>query len=353
MEKGSDELFAIDTAGSKQILKSYNRLHKPLKSDEILAQRSAVPAVDNRKRSGITDGLIEPQEKRRKGNGVHPQEFNRLRIIARGGGIPHKDIVEVDGAPSYDPWSATTVNASQDSHYNYLDKPRPIKPPKTLKEAPNSLVEGVPHFPAVPKPQAGKSYNPMFEDWDRLLVEEGKKELDAERKRLKEAEEERTRLERIANAQEEKDGVQTEDESAWEGFESGYDGEDHLKRRRPERKTQAQRNKAKRRKEAESQAKQEADLKRRTRQAQRIREIAQEVNNQKLANAGSLVAANNSRLSADKYAALRRRKLGKSTYVQSISPERCFNLWFLQNPRTATGACTARGTSRFLTASQA
>ena len=49
------------------------------------------------------------------------------------------------------------------------------------------------------------------------------------------------------------DGVQTEEESAWEGFESEYEGAEWLKRKRPERKTPAERNRIRRRKERERQ----------------------------------------------------------------------------------------------------
>ena len=57
-EKTSNELFALDTTGSKDIQIEYNRRHKPLKVDEILAQRSAIPAVSSRKRLITKDGII-------------------------------------------------------------------------------------------------------------------------------------------------------------------------------------------------------------------------------------------------------------------------------------------------------
>lgn len=74
-EKPSEELFVIDKKGSAEIRNAYFKQHKPLKADEILAQRSAIPAVDTRKRlnSKVTDGVIEPKSKR------HKSDINRER----------------------------------------------------------------------------------------------------------------------------------------------------------------------------------------------------------------------------------------------------------------------------------
>lgn len=68
-EKPSQSLFTLDTTGSDNIRKS-SKISKPLKADEVLATRSAVPALSTHKRLGVTDGIIEPSSKRRKGNGV-------------------------------------------------------------------------------------------------------------------------------------------------------------------------------------------------------------------------------------------------------------------------------------------
>jgi len=311
-EKESSELFKVDTSGSDQIQISYNKVHKPLKAEEILARRSIIPAVNTRKRPGVTDGVRERSSKRRKGIGVSHKEFERLKAIAYGGESVPKDIVKVDGAPSHDPWAVNNVDTVQDPRFDYLEKPKLVKAPKTLKEAPISLIEGVASFPAVPRPKAGKSYNPRFEDWDSLLIDEGAKEVQAEQKRLQEAEEEQKSLDRIAAAQDEKEDIQTEDESAGEGFESEYEGQEWLKKRRPERKTPAERNKANRRKEAERQAKWDAEMKKRDKQAQRIKELAREV----IAKGGSSLKdveeVDDLLDEADDDAALRRKRLGKT-----------------------------------------
>ena len=312
-EKPSDALFTLDLTGSEAIQKSYNRLHKPLKADQILAQRSAVPAIDSRKRSRTTDGVLEPS-KRRKSNGVTRKEYECLKSIAYGGESISKDVIKIDAAPDFDPWS-TSPNESdnQDPRFSYLEKPKPIRAPRTLKEAPISLAVGAKTVPAVAKPRPGTSYNPAFQDWDQLLTEEGGKEVVAEKKRQSEAEEEKKREDKIAAAQDEKDGVQTEDESAWEGFESEYENEKWLTKRRPERKTPAERNKVKRRKESERQAAQSAELKKRVHQAQQIRAIAKQVEADVKARASPKARGEDLTLQEVDDRILRRRKLGKTT----------------------------------------
>ena len=277
-EKDSDALFVFDTVGSESIQKAYNKVHKPLKADQILALRSAIPAVDSRKRSRVTDGVIEPNRKRQKGNGVSREVYERLKRIAYGKHNASKAIINSDEAPEHDPWAPVEDDAAQDPRFSYLDKSQPIRAPQTLKEAPISLVIGADSFPAVAEPKSGMSYNPLFQDWSDLVTQEGEKEVEAEKRRLKAAEIEKREQERIAAAvSDEEIAFQTGDESAWEGFESDIERSEWLQKRRPERKTPAERNKIKRRKAAERQAKCDLRLKERARQAQAIKEIARRV----------------------------------------------------------------------------
>lgn len=275
-EKPSDALFTLDAKGSAAIQKSYNRLHKPLMADQILALRSAVPPVSSHKRPRVTDGVIEPRSKKPK-SGFSREDYERLKQISYGGEKLLKNIIKTDDAPDYDLWNTTTVKTEEDSRFSYLEEKKPIKAPSTLKQAPISLVVGTEAFPAVAKPRPGTSYNPVYHEWDEALTAEGKKEVEVEKKRRMEAQLDKERLDRIAATEEERDDIQTEDESAWEGFDSEYEGAEHLKKRRPERKTRAERNKVKRRKAAESQAKRDLQMKKNAQQATRIKEIAKEV----------------------------------------------------------------------------
>ena len=220
-----------------------------------------------------------------------------------------KDIVKADGVPEYDPWEEVTI--TEDPRFSYIEKRRPIRAPSTLREAPISLLEGAKVMPAVMKPKAGLSYNPNFEDWDQLLVEEGEKEVKAEKKRIQEAKEEQERLARIAAAQEERDDIQTEDESVWEGFDSEYEAAEWLKKKRPERKTPAERNKIKRRKAAERLARHEARFEREIQRAKEIQVITakmRKMNNLELMRPIDEAATSFDSEIDDRY--LRRRKLG-------------------------------------------
>jgi len=210
----------------------------------------------------------------------------------------------------------------QDPRFSYLEKAKPVRAPPTLKEAPISLAAGKGEVRAIPAPKPGTSYNPVFQEWDALLTAEGKKEVEAEKKRLQEATLEQERLERIAAAEKERDlDIQTEDESAWEGFESDYEGAEWLKKKRPERKTPSERNKIRRRKEVERKEKWEKAQKEREKRERQIGEIIKKAKDD--AKQKGLVAARADAEGQDgdeevDERVLRRRKLGNDTYVSNV-----------------------------------
>ena len=237
-----------------------------------------------------------------------------MKNRAYGGEVVAKDIIKTDEVPEHDPW-AEGSDEKTDPRFSYLEKRKAVRAPKTLKEAPVSLLDGAKSMPAVAKPKAGISYNPVFQDWDELLTQEGQKEVAAEKKRFQIRIAEEERLAKIAAAQNERDDVQTEDETAWEGIESEYEGAEWLTKRRPERKTPAERNKVKRRKAAERQAKHDAEIKRAARQALEIKDIAQQVEAQAAAKAMVIAHEVSSSESEIDDRAIRRRKFGKTSYV--------------------------------------
>ena len=287
-----------------------------------MAQRSAVPAIDSHKRPGITDGVIEPRSKKRKTNGVSPREYERLREVAYGSQTV-KDVIRTDDAPDHDPWAAKPDEEKQDPKFSYLEKAKPIRAPPTIKEAPISLAAGKGEVPAVPAPKPGTSYNPVFEDWDALLTTEGQKEVEAEKKRIREAVLEQERLARIAAAQNEQDygnGVQTEEESAWEGFESDYEGAEWLKKKRSERKTPAERNKINRRKEAERREKWAKKEREKEKQERRLADIVRVAKEE--AKRRELMRIDRGTVEVQEELndmVLRRRKFGKDAYVDHTS----------------------------------
>lgn len=300
--------------------KKYHKSHKPLKVDQILAQRSAVPGVDSRKRRGVTDGVLDQSTKKRKVNGVSHAEYEKLKQRAFGGETVEKDIIKTDAIVSHDPWAETRVE--KDARFTFLPEKKQIKAPKTVKEAPISLLASGKAMPAVAKPKGALSYNPMYQDWDETLEAEGAKEVEAEKKRIEENKLEEERMAKIVAAQNERDDLLTEDESAWEGIESEYDGAEWIKKKRPERKTPAERNKIKRRQEATRLAKHGAAMKKKGEQAKRIEELAREL---QLTDVDKGLVEKEEKESSDEDyddRLLRRRRLGKHQYVYSNETDR-------------------------------
>ncbi|EFQ86894.1 hypothetical protein CFE70_008169 [Pyrenophora teres f. teres 0-1] len=279
-EKTADELFSVDVLGSAEIQKDVAKRHKPLKVDEILAKRSAVPAVSTRKRlSEIAD------DGKRKKAKISGKEYDRLRAIAYGGEQVKKDVVQTDDA-AYDPWAVQEVK--EDPRFDLLEKKKPKVEPKTLKHAPISQAKTGKAIPSVRKPTGVKSYNPNFDDWRNDLLRQGAKELEAEKKRLQEAREEAERMERAAAETESDSGEESVWESEWEGFSDSENKE--IKKKRPERKSLSQRNKIKRRKEAQRKATHEAKMKAKEQQLQEVKRLTKSVEEKEKARAEKIKA---------------------------------------------------------------
>ena len=285
-EKPAEELYALDTIGSDAIRKAH-KTNKPLKADEILAKRSLVPAVDSRKRSRTTDGILEPSQKRQKRNWVSGKDLQKLKKTAAGIHSLSSERLEDTQNPVHDLWANPALD--EETNSEYIQKPQQKVAPGTLQKAPIALTANGKAVRAIKQPKAGSSYNPSFNDWGDLLKVEGDKEIEAETKRRRAAEadaEKEARVAASAAAVEAEYGALTDGESAWEGFESGYDSE-KMMRKRPERKTQAQRNKVKRRKDLERQAKHDRKMRDENKMAGEIESAAK--NNR--AGAGELTVA--------------------------------------------------------------
>lgn len=313
-EKPSEELFILDVAGETDVKKDFSRKHKPLKAEEIIKQRSAIPAVDSRKRKSV-DGIASGSSKRSKnGTYIPHKDLQRLKNVAAGGAS--KDVT-LNESVAHDPWAAEPVS-TEDPTYSFLDKQQPIREPKTLRYAPISLAANGKPFPAVKKPSAGKSYNPDFEAWEAHVAAAGEREVEAEKKRLRAAEAEAERMEK-ALAEAAKPDPKSDDEyesafeSEWEGIQSEAE-DSYLNKKRPERKTQPERNKIKRRKEEEAKVKWEKAMKKRDEQQARVKEIAKAVAKREEERQMKLAAGDVQSDDSDadnEVEVLRRRKLGK------------------------------------------
>lgn len=227
-------------------------------------------------------------------------------------------MIKSSDAPTHDPWAADSRDSQQDPRFSFLDKPKSIRAPRTLKEAPISLVVGASTLAAVPAPKPGTSYNPVEQDWEALLRSEGQKAVQVEQKRLWEEQIEREKNGRIAAVQRERDDIQSEiSESAWEGFDSEFEVEG-VRKRRPERKTPVERNKIKRRKERERAEKWERKMKERWEREVIVRGIGKDVMRKETAREVAKVKAVEVTGEYDDEVderVLRRRKFGKDAYV--------------------------------------
>ena len=281
-----DALYQTDVTGSTDIQTQIRKSgHAQLKADEIIAQRSKMPAISAKKGSGVqtvTDGVLHSVGgKRKRGTGVSHRELERLKQVAYGGDAAQPNLKVVDGPTLHDPW-AEEEPAPKDEKLSYLESSQKIRPPKTLKAAPISLISSGKAVPNVPRPNAGRSYNPAYQDWTALLEREGDKEVQAEKRRLRAAEEEKERIDRAAAAAEEVE-KQEQERLAFSDYDSDWDGiqsdieETQLKAKRPERKTPAERNKIQRRKAAAALARHEERMRQRDRQTKQIDAIRRAV----------------------------------------------------------------------------
>lgn len=280
-EKDATDLFILDTLGDSANVKRVPKV-KGLKADEIIAARSAVPAISSKKRSGdkTTDGILPV--KRQRTNYVTRKELSRIKKVADG---HHESTVEVVDA-SYDPWAmdvtpAHTGAVQKKEKNEWMTEPTKAKTPSTLAKKPISLAANGKQIPAVAKPAGGYSYNPVVTDYISRLEEEGEKAVEAERKRLEAEAADLKRQEAAARSAAEAEAAEAraemsewDEDSAWEGLESEAEG---VAAKRPKRKTPAQRNKAKRRKEEERRQKHNAASKRKEQQAKHIKELAEAV----------------------------------------------------------------------------
>lgn len=233
-EKANETLFSLDLGGSTAITKK-EKLGPRLKSDEILAARSAVPGVSAKRRNNDAIGSGIYERKKKRIDGVSHAHLQRLRMTAYG--KSSAPVKKLSDAPNFDPWDEDVVPAPVDPKQSFLEFIPPPKPPTTLKHEPISLSTSV-KMPAVRVPDAGISYNPEFAKWDALLREEGEKEVEHEKARLAGLAEEA----RIQILREEPDVESAVEDSESEEEESVQSGDERVPVDQS-RKTQTQRNK--------------------------------------------------------------------------------------------------------------
>lgn len=278
----SDELFQIDVAGDKELLqKKKIKDVKPLKADEILANKSKVP--------GLTHPKKVKEAKNKKFQGVSGKEVHSLmKIAGRVQGVTStQGLIERHGlstaAVDRDAWE----EPEEDDNMPEILKTKSVTSytsakhvPKTLKEDPISVKE------ITPIPHAGKSYNPSLDSWKTLINTEFYKEKSIEDKKV-ELEKHQERIQELINTVddiEEKSDSESDVENK-EGSSSEEEEEDPSANRlsvnkpvKNKKKTKAQRNKKKKHEERTKLEQELKELRKQITELQKIKDIESEVN---------------------------------------------------------------------------
>ncbi|GAA5816724.1 hypothetical protein MFLAVUS_010256 [Mucor flavus] len=159
-ELKNEELFTIDVAGDVGIKRKLAK-DRPLRIDQILDQRSAVPAVKTKNafKKAETTQVIESKH-----------EFKSVdKILKRKSDAPIKPAmkkkVKVSTDKSYDLWDEPAA-AEEQPNTNFLPVKAKLRVPKTVTEKPAGLI----HLAAVDTPEGGHSYNPDVIEHQKLLV---------------------------------------------------------------------------------------------------------------------------------------------------------------------------------------
>ncbi|KAG2237690.1 ribosome biogenesis protein Nop53/GLTSCR2 [Thamnidium elegans] len=159
-ELKNEELFTIDVAGDSGVKRKLAK-DRPLRIDQILDQRSAVPAVKSKNafKKPETTQVIESKH-----------EFKSVdKILKRKSDAPIKPVskkkVKVSTDKSYDLWDEPAA-AEQQPNTDFLPVKAKLRVPKTVTEKPAGLI----HLAAVDTPEGGHSYNPDVIEHQKLLV---------------------------------------------------------------------------------------------------------------------------------------------------------------------------------------
>ncbi|RUS17428.1 ribosome biogenesis protein Nop53/GLTSCR2 [Endogone sp. FLAS-F59071] len=241
-ERSNESLFMIDTQGDAKVKRALAK-NKPLRMDEILAERTAIPAVASRPGSlkPATAGKSDSVAKVSKYTKRKLEELVRRKrdVIGEPTGVTRdRGITEaVKKSGTYDVWGETQEEKIDDNDflrpvkkikvkvrfvrtksfttYTHLTFSRytiknKLKPPPTISLKPKPLL----HHPAVKIPPPGASYNPTMQDHQALLRQAHEDELARVRAReAREATEKRAReAENIVEGQEKDDDEETGEE---------------------------------------------------------------------------------------------------------------------------------------------
>ncbi|KAL5639809.1 hypothetical protein ACGC1H_006401 [Rhizoctonia solani] len=181
-KKSDTELFSVDVHGDEQLKKQMRR-HRPLKYVEMLAKRSAVPAVHSRASfpTPTPSGSIKPRirisaaEKAQLARIAHRTK-NPLEAAHGRSNLPASEAVKRSG--KYDVWAsedpdevslmrAMRTHEAKEYLLPIVKSHKSRAPPSAPPSVPVLTNATLPN--SVARPEAGMSYNPTYEDHQELL----------------------------------------------------------------------------------------------------------------------------------------------------------------------------------------
>ncbi|ORY01561.1 tumor suppressor protein Gltscr2 [Basidiobolus meristosporus CBS 931.73] len=161
-ERPDEQLFTLDIDGDAQVKKKLK--HRKLRVDEILEQRSSVPAVGSKttslkeqaKLSGLTKAQLVSLHKRKlEGDSKRPKKKPAKRA-------------------AYDIWETEDIDPiDAKDEKGFLQSQKVVK-----KKAPDTYTMKPAGIPAVKIAHPGASYNPKEEDHKELINIAGQVEMD-------------------------------------------------------------------------------------------------------------------------------------------------------------------------------
>ncbi|GAA5844808.1 hypothetical protein JCM3766R1_003324 [Sporobolomyces carnicolor] len=309
----SQPLFEIDTAGSASVrrtlladqqpaqgrLRKGQSIHKPLRSDLILAQRSDVPALSSRVVPSATAQQKRNQAKLAKVDRQTKEKLKRLAgrdgdgqglwgIKSGKSGEELSDAVKLAGG--YDAWKAKEQPSQDDDTamkeflaiHDHKNRPVP-KAPATLHS--HQILEGNAHR-SIAIPHPGTSYNPAHEHHqallstalDRYTADEAREERGQDVKDLMDEARLNARGKEVWQAYEEEVGSGEDDDDDDEAKDQvDQDEVDRLRKKLPKRKTRQQRNSKLRVAEEARQLAQRREMKKRIAAVHNVKSVEKEI----------------------------------------------------------------------------
>ncbi|KAF9201629.1 hypothetical protein BGZ59_002592 [Podila verticillata] len=176
-ESSNDALFTLDTKGDGKVIKEL-RKNRPLKMDEILAERSKIPAVSGRTRSATAVAPLDTAGHKANAKISKTEKARLLAMIRKKtsaslfadtktplGRSGMTDAVKAAG--KFDAWGdeeeVEDMEQDGDDFVSEIVTKVAVKAPKSYKQKQKVAI------PAVKESHPGSSYNPTMQDHQGLL----------------------------------------------------------------------------------------------------------------------------------------------------------------------------------------